>query len=55
MGWISSTIKQSEVIMAAFQGRSANLRQRFLQNDIDELLDYKVIFEGTLTSSAVYP
>ncbi len=43
MSWISSTIKQSEVIMAASQGHYANLRQRFLQNDIDRFLDYEVI------------
>jgi len=43
MSWISSAIKQSEVIMPASQGHYAILRQRYLQNDIDGFLDYEVI------------
>lgn len=43
MSWISSTINQSEVIMTKSQGHYANLRNRFLQNDIDGFLDYEVI------------
>ena len=43
MSWISSTINQSEVIMTKYQGHYANLRNRFLQNDIDGFLDYEVI------------
>jgi DNA repair protein RadC len=41
--------------MTKSQGHYANLRKRFLQNDIDGFLDLVIIFEGTLTSSAVYP
>ena len=43
MSWISSTMKQSEVIIPKFQGHYANLRKRFLQNDIDGFLDYEVV------------
>ena len=43
MSWISPTIKQSQVIMPSSQGHYANLRNRFLQNDIDGFLDYEVI------------
>ena len=43
MSCISSTINQSEVIMTKSQGHYANLRKRFLQNDIDGFLDYEVI------------
>jgi len=43
MSWIYSTINQSEVIMTKSQGHYTNLRNRFLQNDIDGFLDYEVI------------
>ena len=43
MSWISSTMKQSEVIMPKSQGHYVNLRKRFLQNDIDGFLDYEVV------------
>ena len=43
MSWISSTMKQSELIMPESQGHYANLRKRFLQNDIDGFLDYEVV------------
>ena len=43
MSWISSTMKQSEIIMPKSQGHYTNLSERFLQDKFDGFLDYEVV------------